>query len=564
MDEQANEAELRAEIAALRRRCDALAAEVAALQTQVDKQEKFHQLFHANPDSILITELEDGRIVDANEAAERLTRYGRNELIGRTIFEVSLRSSQEERAAWLQRLLSEGIVRDTDCVFTARDNSPVYVKATSQIIDLNGQPRIMTIARDDTPTQNLARALSVSEERYRLLAENITDVIWMMDLRTGRFTYISPSVEKLYGYTVDEAMAILFTDLLTDDALAVVAATIAEVEESNPGAAPLHRRLELEQVRKDGSHFWSEVMVSALYDESIALVGALGITRDTSERRAQEDALRELNATLDQRVRERTQQLERAYAELERAARAKDEFLATMSHELRTPLVGVLNMAEALQTGVYGMPSDGMRRGLHTIEHSGRLLLKLINEILDYSRIELGRLELAEDYFSIQEVARAAFQTVRENATEQRIDTELVLPPGSVGMVADYRRVQQMLTNLLHNAVKFTPEGGKVGLEVVVDPVQEMVRFTVWDTGIGIAAAEQERIFAPFVQVESQFDRRYGGAGLGLALVQRLAALHGGSVSVTSQPDAGSRFVLALPWRQPAAATPENPAATPD
>lgn len=561
MDVQANEAELRAEITALQRRCAAYAAEVAVLQTQVDKQEKFHQLFHANPDSILITELEDGRIVDANEAAERLTRYNRDELIGRTIFELSLRASQQERAAWLQRLLSEGIVHDVEYVLSTRDNAEIFLKATSQIIDLNGRPRIMTIARDDTPAHNLARSLHVSEERYRLLAENITDVIWMMNLRTGYFTYISPSVEKLYGYTVEEVMQIPFTALLTGESLAVVAATIAEVEESDPGAPPLvHRRMELEQVRKDGSSFWSEVMVSALYDENAALSGALGITRDMTERRAQEVALRELNATLDQRVRERTQQLEAANSALERSARAKDEFLATMSHELRTPLVGVLNMAEALQTGVYGMPSEEMRRSLHTIEHSGRLLLKLVNEILDYSRIELGRLELAEDFFAVHDVVRGALQAVEERAAAQQIQIELALPPASAGMVADYRRVQQMLTNLLDNAVKFTLPGGKAGLEVTADAAQQTVQFAVWDTGIGIPAAEQERIFEPFVQLDSQFDRRYGGAGLGLALVQRLAALHGGSVSVTSQPGAGSRFLLTLPWCHSAA--PENTAAT--
>jgi PAS domain S-box-containing protein len=369
-------------------------------------------------------------------------------------------------------------------------------------------------------------------------------------------------VEKVYGYTVEEAMQLTFVDLLTAEALHTVTTAMAEVLQSVRTDTPIdRRRMELEQIRKDGSTVCTEIMVSGMFNQDDGeLIGALGVTRDITERRTQEAAIREANATLEQRVAERTQQLQTANLALEKAALAKDELLATMSHELRTPLVGVLNMAEALQTGVYGMPSEGMMRGLKTIERSGHQLLKLINAMLDLSRIELGRLELREDFFAVGDVARASLQMVAETAAKQNVSLEVTAPPTAIWMIADHQRVQQMLVNLLSNAVKFTPAGGTVGLSIGADIVSKTVHFTVWDTGIGIDADMLQRVFEPFTQTDSQLARHYGGAGIGLALVKKMAELHGGSVSAESEPGVGSRFSVTLPWRQPARFAPPTEA----
>jgi two-component system sensor histidine kinase/response regulator len=398
--------ELRAENAALRQHCAQLETRMAEIERQQGALDRFSQLFHANPDAILITEIADGRILDVNEAAIQLIGSSRAELIGRTTLELGFFPNRATRTARIQQVLGGDRSADYELTFTRKDGGVIYASTTSQVMEIGGAPRLVTIARDVTVARELERVLRASEERYRLLAENISDVIWMLDLRTNRFTYISPSVEKLYGYTVEEAMQLTFIDMLTAAALHTVTTAIAEVLQSTHTGTPIdRRRMELEQIRKDGSTVCTEIMVSAMFNQDDGeLIGALGVTRDITERRTQEAAIREANATLEQRVAERTQQLQTANLALEKAALAKDEFLATMSHELRTPLVGVLNMAEALQTGVYGMPSESMMRGLKTIERSGHHLLKLINDMLDLSRIELGRLELREDLFAVNDV----------------------------------------------------------------------------------------------------------------------------------------------------------------
>ncbi|HEX9439579.1 MAG TPA: ATP-binding protein, partial [Roseiflexaceae bacterium] len=250
---------------------------------------------------------------------------------------------------------------------------------------------------------------------------------------------------------------------------------------------------------------------------------------------------------------------ESANAELARAARHKDEFLASMSHELRTPLNTILGMAETLQEGSFGAITDEQTEALRDIEASGRHLLALINDILDLSKVEAGKFELHIEEVELVVIAQASLRLISQVARQKdlRIVSSL---DSSVGMLqADARRLKQMLVNLLANAVKFTPEGGTIGLDVVGDAAAQRVHVTVWDTGIGMAADDLPRLFHPFVQLDSRLARQYNGTGLGLALVQRMAVLHGGSVAVESTLGHGSRFTITLPWT---AAIPESHSAS--
>ncbi|MFQ5421704.1 MAG: ATP-binding protein, partial [Anaerolineae bacterium] len=246
-------------------------------------------------------------------------------------------------------------------------------------------------------------------------------------------------------------------------------------------------------------------------------------------------------AELEQRVIERT-------AELTRAVRARDEFLANMSHELRTPLSSILLRTEMIQRGLYGPLTDKQISSLQTIDDAGRHLLSLINDILDIAKIEAGKVDLDIQPVSIQSVCRAGLQLVKQIALQKRIELASHLDPAVAAVRADSRRLKQMLVNLLSNALKFTPEGGQVGLDVTADAEQGMILFTVWDTGIGIAQADMDRLFRPFEQLDSGLARKYEGTGLGLALVRRLAELHQGSVTVDSRIGEGSRFTISLPW----------------
>lgn len=279
-----------------------------------------------------------------------------------------------------------------------------------------------------------------------------------------------------------------------------------------------------------------------------------GYTIDITDRKQAEEILRESR-----------DELRLANAALEKASRLKDEFLASMSHELRTPLTGILGLSEALQMQTYGALSEKQLKSIKTIETSGRHLLELINDILDLSKIEAGKLDLVLEPCSIQSVCQSSLQLVKGMSQQKKINVQFTMDPPSMVIQADMRRLKQMLVNLLSNAIKFTPAGGQVGLAVDGMSQEGSIRMSVWDTGIGIQSSEMDRLFKPFTQLDSSLARQYSGTGLGLSLVHRMADLHGGRVEVESVPGQGSRFTLVLPAAvgDVHASTPVRDSATP-
>ncbi|HWQ12544.1 MAG TPA: ATP-binding protein [Roseiflexaceae bacterium] len=266
--------------------------------------------------------------------------------------------------------------------------------------------------------------------------------------------------------------------------------------------------------------------------------------------------LAEERAALAARVEERTAELSAANTRLEQALRLKDEFLAAMSHELRTPLTAILSYSEALQAELYGPLTERQRAALTAVDSGARHLLALINDMLDLARIDAGEMKLQRAPCSVHDVCDASLQLVWHAAQARHLEITTTIDAGATTVEADELRLRQMLVNLLSNAVKFTPPGGRIGLEVRGDRERQTIAFTVWDTGIGIAPEDQARLFQPFVQLDASLARRYEGTGLGLALVAKLAKLHGGEVSLSSAPGAGSRFTLQLPWAAPPPAEP--------
>ena len=244
--------------------------------------------------------------------------------------------------------------------------------------------------------------------------------------------------------------------------------------------------------------------------------------------------------------------------ELARASRLKDEFLANTSHELRTPLNAILGMSEVLRREIYGPLNDRQQKYVRTIEESGQHLLQLINDILDLSKIEAGKTTLQIAPFLVAEVCRESVKLIQQIASEKQIAVALTVGDERMILNADKRRLKQILVNLLSNAVKFTPRGGQIGLDVVGDWALHVMRLTVWDTGIGIAPEDGTRLFRPFIQLDSSLSRQHEGTGLGLVLVYRLTRMHGGSVSLESTVNQGSRFTVSLPWT-PVEATSSDP-----
>jgi signal transduction histidine kinase len=258
--------------------------------------------------------------------------------------------------------------------------------------------------------------------------------------------------------------------------------------------------------------------------------------------------LKQEQSLLAERVERRTRALNIANAELARAAKTKDMFLATMSHELRTPLTTIMGLTEMLQDQLYGPVNSGQGRSLATIQESSRHLLTLINDILDVAKVESGKMVLKWDYLPVDQLVEASLRMVRQPANSKKHRLMQQIDPAVKLIHGDGRRLKQLLVNLLGNAIKFTPEGGTIGLDISALSDNSGIDIAVWDNGIGIEEQQQRRLFEPFVQLDNDSTRRYSGTGLGLTLVKRMAELHGGTVRVESEPGAGSRFTVTLPW----------------
>ena len=272
-----------------------------------------------------------------------------------------------------------------------------------------------------------------------------------------------------------------------------------------------------------------------------------------------------------QHLTEINQKLAVSNEELARATRLKDEFLANMSHELRTPLNAILGMTEGMQEQVFGKVTSSQIKALQTIERSGSHLLELINDILDVAKIESGQIDLEFSKVSAEFLCQSCLTFIRQQAHKKGIQLETKILPNLSELNIDERRIRQVLINLLNNAVKFTPEGGHITLEVSIhqprslnqvanEPTASMsakpeltvatsyLYLSVIDTGIGIAPENISKLFQPFIQIDSALNRQYQGTGLGLALVKRIVEMHGGTVMLTSEIAVGSCFTIALPY----------------
>ena len=280
--------------------------------------------------------------------------------------------------------------------------------------------------------------------------------------------------------------------------------------------------------------------LSAFFGRRLAMELALAETRQQNEFR------------LEQLVQQRTQELEAAKRLADTANQTKSAFLATMSHELRTPLTGIMGFSSVLLEEAFGPLNPKQQQYMTIVHQASQVLLDLINDLLDLAKIEAGQADFVWEQIAVSEICQGCLSLVEAAAERKDLQLGLEINPEVVICEADPRRLRQILLNLLSNAIKFT-ESGSVTLRV--DRAAEGIQFSVTDTGIGIAATDQAKVFKPFQQLDNGFDRKYAGTGLGLALSQDLARLHGGEITLQSELGRGSCFTFRLPDRQ---VTPET------
>ena len=400
------------------------------------------------------------------------------------------------------------------------------VRNTPLVDERGGLVAIEGIARDISEHKRNLEALREGEQQYRALLESMEQGVVVF--QDERIVFCNSAMAKILGRPIDDLRTstpeqlwdIVFAEdrqRLTSDFS--VSISTGEILSNEP----------FRFSRPDGELRWLYTAARIItYCGSPALLGVVG---DITDLKLTEEALRQ------------------SRDDLARAARLKDEFLANISHELRTPLNAILGRAEVLAEAIYGPLNERQLRSVAGIAESGRHLLDLINDLLDIAKIEANKLDIQQEPVSVADLCEASMRMVGEAAVKKGLKLSSNLDPQVAMISGDPRRLKQILVNLLANAVKFTPAGGSIGLEVCGDREAGTVTFTVWDTGIGIAEADLPRLFRPFEQLDSKLSRQYEGTGLGLSLVARLTELHGGRVGVVSAPDQGSRFSVTLPWQ---------------
>jgi PAS domain S-box-containing protein len=367
---------------------------------------------------------------------------------------------------------------------------------------------------------------------FREILEAAPDAIIEVD-REGRILLLNLVTEKLFGYKREELLG-QTVDILVPDALRAGHAQHRAHYWDHPVIRPMGSGLALHGRRKDGSSLPVEISLSPVTSEDGFRV--MAVIRDISERRQTEDRLREMQQTY-------ARELESRNREVERANQLKSEFLASMSHELRTPLHTIIGFSELLAEELEGPLNEKQRRFMDHIHTDSLHLLALINDILDISKIESGRLSLSREAFDITGTVEETLSSIRPQGIAKAITIETNLSI-SVPIYADRLRVKQVLLNLLSNALKFTPEGGKVAVEAALR--NGFIEISVSDTGIGIPKDQHEAVFDKFYQVGATTKGVREGTGLGLAISKALVEEHGGRIWLESEPGRGSRFTFTI------------------
>jgi PAS domain S-box-containing protein len=382
------------------------------------------------------------------------------------------------------------------------------------------------------------------DQRFRQLLEAAPDAILQVD-EEGRIVLLNRVTEEMFGYSREELLGQPVEVLIPEELRNAHGGHRARYR-TQPATRAMGTGLALEGLRKDGSRFPVEISLSPASSEEGFYVTA--IIRDITERKLTENRFRAAQEQYTKKLAETNRELELRSREIERADRLKSEFLASMSHELRTPLHTIIGFSELLGEELEGPLNEKQKRFIQHIHKDSMHLLQLINDILDLSKIEAGRLELRPEPFDVATVVTESLASIRTLADAKMLSLETVLDVPAA-LEADRLRVKQVLVNLLSNAVKFTPDGGQVRVEAYIR--NGLVAFTVSDTGVGIAREEHQSIFDKFHQVGATAKGVREGTGLGLAITKRLVEEHGGTIQVESEPNRGSRFTFTIPLQKP-------------
>lgn len=504
----------------------------ALKETQIklaEREKLFRILSQNSSDLILLTDAEH-QLRFASHALTKLTGYTPEEVCGTCLLDLV---DPEDRHIVEQTAGSVIETGGTTTLYEFRmlhkHGQIVWIEGQSHRFEDDHRPYtfIQSSYRDITSKKFEKKKLADSERLYKLLSENTQDFIALMNI-DGYYTFASPSCKEMLGYEPEELVGSYALNIIHPDDIPILM------------NIPKLRALQGEKFlgpnfrmrKKSGEYVWVETMTTPILDDDGKVVMLQNTSRDISERKQFEQAL--LNAK------------ERA----EEATRAKSQFLSMMSHEIRTPMNAIIGLTNLLQME---NPTPEQKEKLDLLKFSGENLLTIINDILDFNKIEAGKIELEEIDFELKELVQRTLSMLEYRAVEKGLTLGLNFDPAvPLAVKADPVRIGQVITNLLGNAIKFTETGSVSVMVNLIEKTKDgsLIQFDVQDTGIGIPPEKTKSIFESFTQADSVTTRKYGGTGLGLAISRRLVRLMGGDIYVKSTPGKGSTFSFRLALKE--------------
>lgn len=459
------------------------------------------------------------KIREANSAFEDLVGMKKDELIKRNAMEIF--PSSNDKHDLLTKVYKDIRISRKPKKINYYSEPLIKWFSINAFIDEKGY--LYTILNDVTEKELALQVIGESEVRYRLMAENVTDIITRHS-PDGRYLYVSPACKRILGYEPDELIGLSpFAFIHPDDFEAVEKDLSILLNTSDIFV------LEFRFRKKDGTYIWAEISNKSIRDkDNNKVLEIVCATRDISKRKLLESELIKTKESA------------------EAANKAKSIFLANMSHEIRTPLNGIIGMTEL---ALYTSSSDELKDYLQLIKVSSSTLLRVVNDILDYSKIEVNRMKLETGPFNVVNILREIVNLFDIGAKQKNLSIRVNISPDTPLLVTgDHIRLRQILSNLIGNAVKFTRTGG---ITVILEPQKigaesVKLKFEISDTGIGIPENKMDKLFKGFSQLDSSYTKQYSGTGLGLVISKRLIEMMNGTIWVNSKEGEGSCFAFTV------------------